>query len=64
MTRDPTPAFRKSSYSNSQAACVEVAGVPGGRLVRDSKDPEGPRLSFSAVQLSAFIAGVRTGQLG
>ncbi|MGH3672830.1 MAG: DUF397 domain-containing protein [Pseudonocardiaceae bacterium] len=32
--------------------------------MRDSKNPDGAVLSFTAAQWSAFTAGVRTGQLG
>lgn len=28
--------------------CVELAGLPGGIAVRDSKDPDGPVLRFTA----------------
>ena len=35
----------KSSYSASQGECVEIAALPGGAAVRDSKDPDGPALS-------------------
>ncbi|HKR49099.1 MAG TPA: DUF397 domain-containing protein [Pseudonocardiaceae bacterium] len=60
MKHDQTPAlWRKSTFSNSQAACVEVAGLPCGHAVRDSKDPDGPSLSFPAAAWSAFTAGVR-----
>ncbi|MGH3772527.1 MAG: DUF397 domain-containing protein [Pseudonocardiaceae bacterium] len=70
MTRDPTPAvrrkapaFRKSTYTNSMAACVEVADLDGGdRAVRDSKDPSGPALMFTAAGWAAFTAGVRSGE--
>lgn len=45
--------------------CVEVAGLPGGRrLVRDSKDPDGPRLAVTPRQWRAFVAGVRNGEFG
>jgi hypothetical protein len=41
--------FRKSSYSASDQDCVEVAELPDRtRLVRDSKNPTGPVLQFSA----------------
>ena len=30
--------------------------------VRDSKDPDGPVLTFSADAFSAFIAGIKDGQ--
>jgi hypothetical protein len=42
--------WRKSSYSNGQANCVEVAAVGGGRTlvaVRDSKAPDALRLIFT-----------------
>ena len=43
--------WRKSSYSNGQANCVEIAALRGGRttvVVRDSKAPGGSALMFSA----------------
>jgi hypothetical protein len=43
--------WRKSSYSNGQANCVEVATVQGDRAgvaIRDSKAADGPCLIFTA----------------
>lgn len=56
--------FHKSSYSGSQGgSCVEVAELgDGGRLVRDSKDPDGPVLRFTAAEWRAFVAGVKDGE--
>ncbi|MDQ2882796.1 MAG: DUF397 domain-containing protein [Actinomycetota bacterium] len=64
MTRDLTPAtWRKSSFSSSQAQCVEVADLPNGhRGVRDSKNPAGAALMFTAPEWAAFTAGVRAGE--
>lgn len=56
--------FRKSSYSNSGDACVEVAtNLPGVVAVRDSKDPSGPVLTFSPATWNDFLAGIRTGEI-
>ena len=56
-------SWRKSSFSSSNGgACVEV-GTGSGTLylVRDSKDPDGGRLSFPAAQWRAFIGGIKGG---
>ncbi|MER5628646.1 DUF397 domain-containing protein [Streptosporangium sp. NPDC002544] len=56
--------FRKSSYSNSGDACVEVAtNLPGVVAVRDSKDPSGPALAFSPAAWNDFLTGIRTGEI-
>ncbi len=54
-------SWRKSSYSNSNGDCIEVAdGLPGVTPVRDSKDPQGPALLFTAPAFAAFLAGVKS----
>ncbi|MBY8878868.1 DUF397 domain-containing protein [Actinacidiphila acidipaludis] len=48
--------WRKSSHSGNEGGdCVEVAACPATVHVRDSKDPEGPVLTFSAAAWSAFL---------
>jgi hypothetical protein len=56
--------WRKSTYSSGQGGnCVEVAGLAdGGRAVRDSKDPSGPVLQFTAAEWAAFINGAKGGE--
>lgn len=46
----------KSSYSDSSEgdSCVEVAATPGTVHIRDSKNPQGPRLAFSEAPWAAF----------
>jgi len=57
-----TASWKKSSYSAARGDCVEVRS-PGVRTVavRDSKDPQGPALTFTPQAWSAFVAGVGTG---
>jgi hypothetical protein len=38
--------WRKSSFTGNEN-CVELAHLPTALLVRDSKDPSGPVLSFA-----------------
>ncbi|MGW7349887.1 DUF397 domain-containing protein [Streptomyces sp. NPDC054784] len=50
------PDWVRSSYSGNSGNCVEVAALPeGGRLLRDSKDPHGPRLAVTNGQFTAFV---------
>ncbi|NED06571.1 DUF397 domain-containing protein [Streptomyces sp. SID6648] len=47
----------KSSYSDSSNSneCVEVAAAPDAVLVRDSKNPHGPRLALAPAAWAAFV---------
>lgn len=60
-----TARWRTSSYSNAQegGACVEVAlGTPGLVPVRDSKNPNGPALTFTEAAWRSFLTGVKEGE--
>jgi hypothetical protein len=58
---DATTPWRKSSYSNSGANCVEIARTRSGKIaVRDSKDPDGQALSFRPDEWQSFITKTRT----
>ncbi|MEU5859107.1 DUF397 domain-containing protein [Nocardiopsis dassonvillei] len=51
--------FRKSSYSANEAACVEVADVPGMSAVRDTQHRELGRLEFPSAEWRSLTASVR-----
>ncbi len=52
-------AWRKSTYSNNGGNCVEIAPVTHAIAVRDSADPGGPALAFTADQWTAFTSTVK-----
>lgn len=55
--------WRKSSYSQGNGNCVEIAFLDAGAVaVRDSKDPNGPALLFTAAEWDAFSAGMADGE--
>ncbi|MFD0884345.1 DUF397 domain-containing protein [Streptosporangium algeriense] len=54
--------WKKSSLSgNSGGNCVEVANLDAVVAVRDSKDPSGSVLNFTADQWSSFVGGIKRG---
>ncbi len=58
--------WHKSSYSSGNGGeCVEVAtNLPSIVAVRDSKDPDGPKLAFSTDEWTAFVRGVKAAKRG
>ncbi|MFB4307184.1 DUF397 domain-containing protein [Actinomadura sp. GTD37] len=49
--------WRKSTRSGSATdeACIELAALPGGVGVRDSKDPDGPVLVLTRAALRTAV---------
>jgi hypothetical protein len=51
--------WRKSSRSSGNGACVETASLGQSVAVRDSKNPDGPKLIFPSPAWAAFIRSHR-----
>ena len=51
--------WRKSSFSGSQANCIEVGQDGAGLAVRDSKDTSGPVLTIRPRSWRRFMEQVR-----
>jgi hypothetical protein len=63
MTQSDT--FRKSSYSVSQGACVEVGSqFPGLVVIRDSKDTDGTRIPVPSNGWRQFVSQVKLADRG
>jgi len=60
----PVAHWRRSSYSGTGNNCVEVVGrLPEGIAVRDSKDPHGPQLTFTATEWETFTRRLKAGRV-
>ena len=56
-------AWRKSSYSNADGNCVELATPAAGLIaVRDSWDPDGPVQIYPRAAMAAFVRAVKGGE--
>jgi hypothetical protein len=52
--------WSKSSRSSGTGQCVEVArNLPGIVAIRDSKNPDGPKLIFSHADWRTFVSGMK-----
>jgi hypothetical protein len=57
-----TASWRKSTKTQANGQCVEVARVGDVIGVRDSKDPSGPMLTFTLAEFEAFLDGTHNGE--
>jgi len=60
---DTGRVWRKASYSGAGQNCVEVAMLPAGLAIRDSKNPDMPFLQVSAAAFAEFIGSIREGSV-
>ncbi|WP_084478091.1 DUF397 domain-containing protein [Nocardia jejuensis] len=51
----------KSARSTGAKECVEIAFLPGGVGIRDSKNPTGPALLFGPSEWDRFTHALRKG---
>ncbi|NGO48468.1 DUF397 domain-containing protein [Streptomyces ureilyticus] len=60
----PEYQYRKSTYSDPEAECVETAtNIPTTIAIRDSKNPTGPSLRLHPTTWTAFQTALLTKQL-
>lgn len=55
--------WRKSSHSLPNGNRVEVAPVTGRVAVRNSKNPDGPKLAFTPAGWRSFAEVIKTGRV-
>ncbi|SDM17598.1 DUF397 domain-containing protein [Allokutzneria albata] len=56
----PTRTWRKSSYTGNDNNCVELSLTEFETAIRDSKQPNGPVLTFTPLAFTRFIRFLRT----
>ena len=60
----PEFQYRKSSYSDQVAECVEIAtNIPTTIAIRDSKNPTGPHVRVRPTAWMVFQSSLTNGEL-
>ena len=54
--------WRRAHPCSADGNCVEIAHTTDRIQLRDSKDPNGPTLTFTTDEWAAFTDGVRAGE--
>ena len=55
--------WRKSTASNPNGDCVELAPLPSGEVaVRNSRGPGGSALVYTRAEIAAFVRGAKAGE--
>ncbi len=58
-----TPWAKASKSAGNGGECIEVRRHDGAIQVRDSKDPDGPVLTFPPAAWQAFVNAVANGEI-
>jgi hypothetical protein len=57
--------WRTSTHSGQNGSCIQVAAnLTGIVAVRDSKNPDGPKLIFEPREWQRFAASIKAGRYG
>jgi hypothetical protein len=57
-----TTPWIKASASTGGTQCVEMRRADGAIEVRDSKNPDGPTLAYTAAEFAAWLDGAKKGE--
>ena len=52
----------KAQLSGANGQCVEIASTRDKVAIRDSKDPDGPILTYTFAEFRAFLHGAQNGE--